>query len=413
MNGTQIAILGTAGATIAGVVYLAASKRGEADGYPVEGGTIVPDSPRVQADIRDGYILDLAGNYRRIGTVDACAAAYQIAAEHSQVLGDLSVLVEQSLTAQERLALHTGYVNSNPHRYPIDHLSDEKKGMIVTMVSCAVNTGQSLRLLSFMYQAAGITSTEYRPSAVRSARIDAAHIVHGGSFLDPLGYHPDANTVRRTVWDISDARAWEQAGIIFMREWMKAYGIDPTTIQGAADLARDWDQAESRTVAGGINTGVEGGQMNGTMGVGVIGIAIALAIVAIGGAVAYAIVTGKGAELLSAFLGHNVALQREQAEAYREASECARDTSLPSEDRSACVDIMAEISESEASFTPGWSGLLKWGLIGGVGIGGTVLYVKYGHKYAKQAYGAAKTKVLAAGSKAKAKVEGYLQHQQD
>jgi hypothetical protein len=73
---------------------------------------------------------------------------------------------------------------------------------------------------------------------------------------------------------------------------------------------------------------------------------------------------------------------------------------------------MAAISESEESFSPGWSGLLKWGLIGGIGIGGTVLYVKYGHNYAKQAYGVAKQKVLAAGSKVKAKTEGYLQRWQ-
>lgn len=364
-------VIGLGLTALGGVYYASRDRLDDAggastvqDAYPVQDGALLWDERFEQTDHES--IRGVDGSSHPIGSYGAVNAAYEVTANYAQLLTRLTRVVEGSLSDAQRDALYAGFQRTG--RYPVRSVCDESQQvMVATMVQAAVNFGLSLRMLGYVYDAAGVTPS-YRPSVWIRRHVDLKSIKFQG-FLNPMALHTGGTW--REYW-VSSIRTsdWSAIGSQVELRWLRAYRDDLEHIPGI-----DAFLAEIQGDLTAIDT---------TMGIVPAALAIALAkavgIIIIAATGAYCVVTAMHA--VFAYLGMNVRYLDTMTEQYEEALECARDPSRSAEERAACADQARELADRIENYKPGWHGLVTAGCVAAIGVG-TLYSVKSIRKGAK------------------------------
>jgi len=362
----ELLVVAGTGAGAAGVYVASGSKRGEG-GYPVRGGTLSGEpSPILREETRSGFIRGYDGSYHRIGSAGAAFAAYGLACRYSQLLAKYTKMAERSLSGEQATALRQGFLDTGV--YPYRTVCNEfQRSLIGHVLAVAVHFAQALRLTSRMFEAAEMREPT-QPTEWRIRGVDLKTIVFG-SWLNPMVSHLGPTAYRHVVIQHHLASAWEGTGVMMIRRWLQAYGVDSGSVTGGSDLQADWEAVEGRLEEGSAAMQLAGEPV---MGIGILAaLAWAILIVAVGVGISIAI---GGSDVISVILGRNLQLEREQAEQFRIATECARDLSRSAEEREACQEQATELAEQNTSWLPGWGDVGKWAAIGGIGVAGYFAY---------------------------------------
>lgn len=354
-----IAAVGLGAVGIGGIWYASQDRFNTSDGYPLEDGALMW-TPRFEEESEPGQIRDINGSDHPIGSYGAVNASYEMAAHYSLLLTRMTQIAEASLADDQRRELYQGFLATGV--YPVAAVCDDGQAiMIANMVQAAVNFGVALRMMAYIFDAAGVTPS-YRPSVWVRRHVDMRNIRFAG-MLNPMAIHGGQGWSDR--WATAQARTseWNAIGIQTELRWLQAYLPALEAVPGMQDWLAE--------VQGDLN------EIEGTMGVIPAAVAIAAAkaigIIIIAAAGAYCVITAMHA--VFAYLGLNYQYLDTMAEQYEAALECARDPNRTPEERAICAEQARELADRQENYTPGWSRIVQVGAMGAV-----VLGVIYGVK---------------------------------
>lgn len=357
MNIKQLTTIGATGIGAFLVSKYTGERTNAPNGIPVRNGIMQWDE-RFERNTREGYIYDINGNAHEIGSYGAINAMYEVAAEYSLLTHRISRVVRQSLSNSQIRHLDSTFRTSG--RFDLSQLTNSQQVMIQTMVNTFVNFGQALRLLSYIYQAAGLERM-YRPSKWERRNVDLANIIYL-SILNPLVTRTGPMTYQQRIMRVTRPVGWLYIGWDIIQSFVTAYDI---TVEGQQYLIEDIEEAgeELAEHPGSVQT-------MGAFPVVLVGKIIT--VIVIGLVTAYAI--KRTLEAVSLFLGRNLQYAQMQADLYEEAVQCAMDPDRSQEERESCRLIAAQIAEDTESYTPGMGTGITALILGGLSLIGYYLY---------------------------------------
>lgn len=356
------------GAGAAGVasIYTFSKAKLNQGGYAVRDGAIMWSEDFEEGD--PDTIVGLDGREHQIGSYGAINAAYSTAVKFSQLLGRTTRVVEGMLQPSDRDAMYMGFVETG--RFPTQILNQSQRAACSIMVNCAVNFGQSLRVLATVCHHAGIERM-YQPTEWERRRISLAWI-YFASFLNPLAYHGrNTREFQIGVRQVGHTSGWMTVGMEVVTRWLEAYR-NVSNIAGIEHLVRDFEQATEMLEPGSVTSGTTATAP--TMGLPVAAIAWGIAVVIVA---AGAVVVGYTfIRALTNYLFGNYAYLGTVVDQLEEALECARDPDNPSDVREECANQALALQEELRSYKPPLDDVLQIAGYAAVGLGTYWLYKK-------------------------------------
>lgn len=354
-----------------------------AEGYPIEGGSLVITPEMAEEETREGYILGPDGGEHQIGSYGAINASYDLAVYYTDLVTDCCNVALRAMSEDTRRAFIGSFLRRGT--FDLSLLDDAQLGMVSALVNAGIQMGQSLRLLGYCCYVAGIHRM-YRPQKWINRGVDLANIRHG-CVLNPMvnryGDDPDSWDYRYTT--ITRPVQWLAAGWQIITSWGTAYLPN-------SEINRDTNVIEAMREELAFAAEASATPMQGTMGAltyeptmglepattaALISGAVAvLKVVVIASAVVGAIyvIAEAGPEYAALILNRNLEYQRAQVRAYESAIECATDMSLSDAQREECNQLAARLATETERYASGWDTTTKIIAAGAVLGGGYLLY---------------------------------------